>query len=81
MIYDDSLGMKQKEQATKIKNQISKLQNDKQDEIKRIDLDKKDVRVQKTGGGNVDVLNTKTDLKGKPTRAGKIRQGNRRFAG
>jgi hypothetical protein len=69
---DDSFRSEAKRAGAKIKNQISKLQDEKQDEIKRLDLDKKDVKVQKTGGGNVDVLNTKTDLKGKPTKLEKL---------
>jgi hypothetical protein len=69
---DDSFRSEAKRAGAKIKNQISKLQDDKQDEIRRLDLDRKDVRVQKTGGGNVDVLNTKTDLKGKPTKLEKL---------
>ena len=69
---DDSFRSEAKKAGASLKREMNRLQNEKQDEIRRLNLDKKDVRVQKTGGGNVDVLNTKTDLKDKPTRLEKL---------
>jgi hypothetical protein len=69
---DDELYKEARRVARGLANDINKLQKDKQDEIRRLGLDRKEVRVQKTGGGNVDVLNTKTDLKDKPTRLEKL---------
>jgi hypothetical protein len=61
-----------KQAASNLTRQINNLQEEKQKLIRNIDLDKKDVRVQKTGGGNVDVLNTNTGLKGKPDKLDKL---------
>ena len=61
-----------KQAASNLARQINNLQEEKQKLIRNIDLDKKDVRVQKTGGGNVDVLNTNTGLKGKPDKLDKL---------
>lgn len=69
---DDNFRSEAKRAGANLKREMNRLQNEKQDEIRRLNLDKKDVRVQKTGGGNADVLNTNTDLKDKPTRLEKL---------
>ena len=60
---DDNFRREARKAGQRLKDRIQ----DRQDEIKkildRIDLDKKDVRVQRTGGGNVDVLSTRTGIK------------------
>lgn len=69
---DDTFRAEAKKATNSIRNDIRRLQNEKQEEIKKIDLDKKEERVQKTGGGNVDVLKVTTNIKGKPTRLEKL---------
>jgi hypothetical protein len=52
-----------KQAASSIRNRIRDRQKDIQNILDEIGLDKKDVRVQKTEGGNVKVLNTNTGIK------------------
>jgi hypothetical protein len=52
-----------KQAASSIRDRIRDRQKDIQNILDEIGLDKKDVKVQKTGGGNVDVLNTNTGIK------------------
>lgn len=52
-----------KRAASSIQDRIRDRQKDIQNILDKIGLDKKDVRVLKTGGGDVDVLTTKTGIK------------------
>lgn len=60
---DDEFRSEAQKAVTNIKKSIRDRQKDIQNILDEIGLDKKDVRVQKTGGGNVDVLNTNTNIK------------------
>ena len=69
---DDDFRKAARQAASNLARQINNLQEEKQKLINKLDLDKKDVKVQKTGGGNVDVLNTNTGLKDRPEKLDKL---------
>ena len=60
---DDEFRSEAQKAVANIKKSIRDRQKDIQNILDEIGLDKKNVSVQKTGGGNVDVLNTNTNIK------------------
>ena len=60
---DDEFRKAARQAASHIRQSIRERQKEIQKILDEIDLNKKEVTVQKTGGGNADVLNKNTDIK------------------